>query len=230
MKVCITGAAGGLGEALVRLHLMQGDTVFALYRRGKGALGALEASYPQRLTTAACDIADTAETERACAVLRGQTDRLDVLYNCAGISPAEHRVPLEKTDFNACLAIFNCNALGALRVVKGCLPLLGPGSAVINVSSEAGSIGQCARAGEYGYCMSKAALNMATRLLANEAAKRGAGATAVHPGWMHTPMGGPEAPVAPEDAARGIAALALEVKTGARTGLFFDYQGNPLPW
>jgi NAD(P)-dependent dehydrogenase (short-subunit alcohol dehydrogenase family) len=51
----------------------------------------------------------------------------------------------------------------------------------------------------------------------------------LHPGWVRTDMGGPQAPVLPGDSARGlkqvIAAATLE-----NTGKFIDYQGKELPW
>ena len=67
------------------------------------------------------------------------------------------------------------------------------GSLVVNISSEAGSIGASRRRQEYCYCMSKAAMNMGAKILSNELWKRSARVISIHPGWLRTAMGGPDA-------------------------------------
>lgn len=56
------------------------------------------------------------------------------------------------------------------------------------VSSEAGSIGNAHRDGMFGYCMSKAALNMAVRMLHNDLYGKGFTFRLYHPGWMRSYM------------------------------------------
>src|SRR3546814_9079132 len=73
--------------------------------------------------------------------------------------------------------------------------LLADGAKVANLSSELGSITDAGRFGTPSYCISKAAQNMASVLLAHALHERGIVVAALHPGWVQTDMGGPNATV-----------------------------------
>ena len=72
---------------------------------------------------------------------------------------------------------------------------------IINILSEAGSVADCRRENQFAYCMSKAALNMQSKILQNYLKPRGFKILAIHPGWIRTNMGGPQAPLPAEGAA-----------------------------
>ena len=96
----------------------------------------------------------------------------------------------------------------------------------MNLSSEAGSIADCDRTFWYGYCMSKAALNMLSRLLENYLKPRGFRVLAVHPGPMRTDMLPAESRL-PEEAAASIFELVTNPDI-AGTALFVQYDGKEL--
>jgi NAD(P)-dependent dehydrogenase (short-subunit alcohol dehydrogenase family) len=123
------------------------------------------------------------------------------------------------------------NAFGPLRVVQQFLSLLehGEQKLIFNISSEAGSIADCRRESQFAYCMSKAALNMQSRILHNYLKPRGFRVLAVHPGWMRTNMGGPAASISPNESAAGILQLARR-EWNADDPIYMDYEGQPLPW
>jgi NAD(P)-dependent dehydrogenase (short-subunit alcohol dehydrogenase family) len=100
---------------------------------------------------------------------------------------------------------------------------------IVNISSEAGSIGNCWRSAEFGYCMSKAALNMQSKILQNNLGPQGFKVLAIHPGWMQTDMGGAQADIHPDVSAQGIFELALK-EWKPEDAIYMDYQGNVLPW
>ena len=77
--------------------------------------------------------------------------------------------------------------------------------------------------------MSKAALNMATRLLHNYLAGT-VRVLALHPGWLRTDMGGPAAALDPRAVAEALAERLLGVEPLAEDSLFIDHRGKPLPW
>jgi len=58
---------------------------------------------------------------------------------------------------------------------------------------------------------------------------RGITVLAFHPGWVRTDMGGPEAPIAPEESAAALH-RSIAAATFKDTGGFLNYDGSPLPW
>jgi NAD(P)-dependent dehydrogenase (short-subunit alcohol dehydrogenase family) len=79
------------------------------------------------------------------------------------------------------------------------------------------------------YAISKAALNMGTRLLAHALADQGVTVFAIHPGWVRTDMGGPKAEVEVADSVRGLIAV-LDRVGPADAGRFLTFEGQELPW
>lgn len=154
------------------------------------------------------------------------------MINNAGIHLENSRLPLEEADLAAMRTMFNLNAMGPLQMTRAFLGLLRHGELkrIVNISSEAGSITDCTwRISEFGYCMSKAALNMQTKLLHNYLSPEGFKLLAIHPGWMRTEMGGASADIDAAESASGIASLVMKDWT-ENDGLYFDYLGKPLPW
>ncbi len=96
------------------------------------------------------------------------------------------------------------------------------------MTSHLGSIAD-ASGGRYAYRLSKAALNMATRLLAEDLRAEGFLTVALHPGWVQTRMGGSAAPVPPEQSIRGMLRVVDGLKA-EQSGRVFDFQGRELPW
>lgn len=234
--VLISGCGRGLGFCVVQRHLAMGDRIFAQDYRITDELRQLAEANPGQLTVAACDIGSTPEVERASAEILRQTDRIDILYNIAGIYRFEDKVPLAQTDMDTFLDMYNINAVGALRVCKGVWDALQPGSVIINISSEAGSIGACERRQEYAYCMSKAAMNMGAKIMSNELAARPVKVVNLHPGWMRTVMGGPVAAqrtdlsVSPEESAEHIVSIALDAPSFPDNITYMEHTRTPLPW
>ena len=101
---------------------------------------------------------------------------------------------------------------------------------IANISSESGSIGEARREKEFDYGMSKAALNMATKLLDNYLNTRGIRVIAVHPGWMRTDMGGQDAELDPFETAVRLAELFERFDRRDRSLIFMDNEGRRFPW
>ena len=100
---------------------------------------------------------------------------------------------------------------------------------LVAITSRMGSIADNSSGGYVPYRTSKAALNMAWHSLAIEAKPVGVSAAVLNPGWVKTRMGGPNAPMAPQDSVanmrRTIEALGLD-----RSGGFFNHDGTEIPW
>lgn len=230
-NVLIAGASRGLGRNFVRKYLEDGWQVFAGVRR-TDSLADLKEEYPDSLYAVAMDVSDTASVQEAAEQVKRVTDRIDLLINNAGIHSATSYEVLEKADLDECREVYDVNALGPLRVVKAFLSLIptdGTGM-IVNISSDSGSIGTAGRIKEFDYCMSKAALNMATKLLDNYLADRSIRLLAVQPGWMRTDMGGQNADLDPYDAAAQLVRLFGEMDRTDREPLFVGNDGTQIPW
>ncbi|MBK6847115.1 MAG: SDR family oxidoreductase [Proteobacteria bacterium] len=217
--VLVTGANRGIGLELCCQLAARGDTVVATCRRASPALAALGVRVEEGV-----DVGDEASV--AALARRLGTLRLDLLINNAGVLAHE---TLEALDLAGVRRQFEVNALGPLRVTLALLGHLGPGAKVGLVSSRMGSIGDNSSGGNYGYRMSKAALNMAGVSLAHDLRPRGIAVAILHPGYVRTDMTGGSGHVDPPEAARGLL-QRLDELTLESSGGFWHANGERLPW
>ena len=87
------------------------------------------------------------------------------VYNAAGVSFLHERVDIENANPDDVLATLDVNAVGAVRAMKHLGRFVKNGGLVTLISSEAGSLTDNWRGSEYGYCMSKAAVNAAKAMI-----------------------------------------------------------------
>jgi NAD(P)-dependent dehydrogenase (short-subunit alcohol dehydrogenase family) len=233
--ILTTGAGRGLGFAVASRHLAEGDEVYAWEYALTPELTALAEKHKNKLHVHRCDIGSTAGVNEAAAESLAAGRKLDVIYNVAGLYQHDARVGLAETDIDSGLHMYDVNGLGGLRVCKALLPLIGKGTVVANITSEAGSITNCYRSYEYVYCISKAAANMAARLLSNELHPRGARVLCFHPGWLRTQMGGERAAasefsITPEKSAEDITGIVARIDEIPPSWMFMQHDGQLLPW
>ncbi|GAB4568049.1 MAG: SDR family oxidoreductase [Haliangiales bacterium] len=223
----ITGASSGVGQGLVHHLLADGAQVTAC-GPSDGPPVALDAIAPERrarVSVVTFDVRDSAGAEAAAAAA---SQPVDVLVACAGVFGPQ-RAALD-LDFEHALELFAINALGPLRTARAFLPRLrrGQNPRIALVSSVLGST-TVPKSSNLAYAASKAALNKLTQGLAVDLAPDGPVVVAIEPGWVRTPMGGPDAPVSVADSASGIIAT-LRGLGRADSGRFLDYQGQDVPW
>ena len=137
-------------------------------------------------------------------------------------------------DYPRMQQAFNVNAVGAIRVVEAFLPLMSSGMRrICFVSSEAGCISLAYREGASGYCMSKAALNMAVRIIHNDLYPEGYTFRLYHTGWMRSYMSGHKSTrgdMEPEEAAAKAIPFFLEDREDEGRLVLIDYQGLEWPF
>ena len=226
MRFVVTGANRGIGLEFVRQLTARGEQVDATVRDPGDAFELQAIARPGvRLRIHRLDVAEDASVEAFAAELPGGP--VDVLINNAGVSGVKGGEPVDPPDI---LRVLNVNAVGTLRVTRALLPRLreGKGKKIVNLTSKLGSIAE-ATGGRYAYRLSKAALNMATKLLAEDLRGEGFRTVALHPGWVQTRMGGTTAPVPPEQSVRGMLRI-IDGLTAEQSGRTFDFQGRDLPW
>ena len=229
-----TGRPYALGFNLVRRYLENGDVVFASVRRPSEALEALQQEYAGRLYILTMDIASTASVNAAAAEAEKLTDHLDLIVNNATTASEQTMNELPDFDLDLVAPAVNVGAVGPIRVLKAFLPLLkksGIGALVVNISSEAGSIGRCYRTFYLDYGTEKAALNMLTMTMHNYFKDNpNLNIICIHPGWIRTNPGNTEAPLDPYEHAETLR-LLFEAKRHDKDGpVFITYEGERYPW
>jgi len=217
--VVITGANRGIGLELTRQFRKRGDEVVAACRKSSDELANLDVEAVEGV-----DVADDAGAGRLTASLEGRT--VDVLVNCAGILSDES---LGDLDFDRMRRQYEINSLGPLRVTAALRENLVQGSKVAIITSRMGSIEDNTSGGRYGYRMSKAAVNMAGRSLANDLKDDGVAVAILHPGFVRTEMTGHQGLIDPPESAAGLIARIDEV-TLETTGTFWHTNGEVIPW
>ena len=229
-----TGRPYALGFNMVRRYLEHGDTVFASIRRPSEALEALREEYPEQLHILTMDIAVTESVNAAAAEAEKLTDHLDLIINNATTASADTMKELPDFDLDLIAPAVNVGAIGPIRVLKAFLPLLKKsaiGGLVVNISSEAGSIGKCYRTFYLDYGTEKAALNMLTMTVHNYFKNEpNLNIICIHPGWIRTNPGNHEAPLDPYEHAETLRCL-FETKRHDKEGpVFITHTGEPYPW
>jgi NAD(P)-dependent dehydrogenase (short-subunit alcohol dehydrogenase family) len=225
--VLLIGASRGLGLGLAGELASRGWQVIATARDPAKAteLSAL-AERTGRVEIEKLDMDDVGQLEALATRIAGR--HLDLLFVNAGISgPRDQSVAdLAREDV---AKVMWTNALSPVRVAGRLLPLVVQGGSVAFMSSILGSIAENTSGGYELYRISKTSLNMLARGFAMTAGKdKELVVLNLHPGWVRTDMGGPQAPVGVEESVRGLADV-LEARRKAGH-LYLDYQGRELPW
>ena len=229
MQALVSGANRGLGFEMTRQLLARGDRVVAACRQpGKAlALTRLAAEHPGKLHVMPLDLADP----RTIAELARQIGALDVdvdlLVNNAGVLVEHERFgAIEPKSLRDSFAV---NAEGAFLLAQALNPHLADSAKIVNLSSTLGSITSTSSLYSPSYAMSKAALNMATRLLSIALAERNIVVISMSPGWVRTDMGGAGAPLKPEASIASMLRVIDHLKR-SDSGRFLSQNGETIPW
>jgi NAD(P)-dependent dehydrogenase (short-subunit alcohol dehydrogenase family) len=177
-KVCvITGAAGGIGAETARLFMEEGANVVGvdLSPDSEGDLR-LEA-----------DVTDPEQVEGIFSRAREELGRIDVLFNNAGISPADDRSVLQ-TELEAWQRVQDVNLKSVFLCCKHGIPYLleAGGGSVINTASFVALMG--AATSQISYTASKGGVLALSRELGVELARKGVRVNALCPGPVNTPL------------------------------------------
>ncbi|WP_395143744.1 SDR family NAD(P)-dependent oxidoreductase [Armatimonas sp.] len=220
----ITGADRGLGLGLTEALLERGFRVFAgEYGLDPAGLDALAETHGERLRRIPLDVGCDRSVLRAADKLRESCQHLDLLINNAAILGDFTGTLSDPLDFALMQDVYNVNSLGPLRVAQSVFGHL-----------KRGSMEQSRRTNRnmrYGYCMSKAALNVQTVILANHAGEHGIESYLFDPGWMRSFMHGTKnlrATQEPDETARAILATVLD--RPRPDYLYMTCEGKPYDW
>ncbi|KAG8192027.1 hypothetical protein JTE90_001752 [Oedothorax gibbosus] len=251
-SVLVTGANRGIGLELVRQLVdlpKPPRLVFATYRN-RDTVQKLkdirDATKNTQVILIKMDVTIAEELENAAKIVDDMVGEkgLTLLINNAG---AAHRTPFPEATDETFLFNFTINTLGPIKVLKAMLPLLQRSAdfhrnldvgvsraAVLNVSSAGGSIATT----EYpnpgfnahiGYRTSKAALNMAMRIIAFQYKDQGILVVQMCPGWVKTDLGTDRGLLEVEDSVASIL-NTLPTLDESHNGAFINNKGEPIPF
>ncbi|MFB0490750.1 3-oxoacyl-[acyl-carrier protein] reductase [Methylobacterium sp. OAE515] len=182
-KALVTGATGGLGQAIARALHAQGATV-ALSGTRPQALEALAAELGERASPVAADLADKDAVEGLVPAAEAAIGPLDILVNNAGITRDNLFMRMKDEEWEQVLAV---NLTAAFRLsraaVKGMMRRRS--GRIVNIGSVVGSTGN---PGQGNYAAAKAGLVGMTKALAAEVASRGITVNCIAPGFISSPM------------------------------------------
>ena len=181
----ITGVASGIGRSATELFLAEGARVLGV-DRNESAGHALAADLPaeRQFHFLAADLSTEAACVRAVAHCCQLYERIDILYNNAGIAVIQ---PFAETDADTLERVLAVNFKSVFYLCQHALPHMqrqGSGT-IINTASELAIVAQPLYA---AYCASKGAVLSFTRALALEYARDNIRINALCPGPIATPM------------------------------------------
>ncbi|MPW35448.1 SDR family oxidoreductase [Vibrio sp. B1Z05] len=225
--VLITGANRGIGLGLTIHYLKMGVNVVATYRTQatSEALLSLCETY-ENLRVRQLDVTDYA----AVALFVNQFEKLDLLINNAGYYGPKGS-SFGNIDVEEWRKVFEINSIAPLKLVEALYPVLQKSTEkrIAILSSRVGSMAENTSGGGYIYRSSKAAVNSVVKSLHNDLNSQDFTVLALHPGWVRTQMGGPNALIDVAESVQGLVNV-IEHSTTEQSGGFFNYDGKHIAW
>jgi 3-oxoacyl-[acyl-carrier protein] reductase len=179
----VTGASGGLGQAIARA-LHQSGAKVALSGTRRDALDALAGELAANVFVLPCDLADKAAVEALVPAAEAAMGGVDILVNNAGITRDNLFMRLKDEDWENVLAV---NLTAAFRLCRAALKGMVRKRAgrIIGITSIVGVTGN---AGQANYAASKAGMIGMYKSLAAEVASRNVTVNCIAPGFIESPM------------------------------------------
>lgn len=230
MNILITGANRGIGLEMVRYSMEQGWSVIACCRNPYNAESLFNIAKLSngRVSVHIADMLELSTIQALSYELRHQP--IDMLMNNAGIYGPD-RNKFGNVDVDGWLQAFQINTIAQLKMVEAFSEnlFMGRRKLVACMSSKMGSMADNGSGNSYIYRSSKAALNAVVKSLSIDLKDQGIICVALHPGWVKTAMGGPNAEISTRECVvqlfNNITRFTLE-----DSGRFVDIDGSDIPW
>ncbi|MEK9687234.1 MAG: SDR family oxidoreductase [Gammaproteobacteria bacterium] len=222
-SVFITGGNRGIGLSFVSEYLRLGWKVYASVRKSESLK--IYKGNPN-LEVIQMDLSNLESIHE----LDSLDHQFDLIINNAAVYGGKKQ-NLHDFDENIWLETCLINFIRPLLVTQKLIPKLkiNGQKKIIFLSSKMGSITDNSSGGSLIYRSTKAALNQMVKSLSISLSSNGISVVAVHPGWVKTDMGGPQALISADDSVKSliktIASLGSE-----DSGSFVNYDGAHIPW
>ena len=229
INVLITGANRGLGLGFVKKYLEKNANVLCTTRDISGSKELLECKerYPNNIEIFELDLLKENGAETLANQLNGMP--IDILINNAGVGSSNQH--FEAVSSKPWLEVLKVNLIAPLIITQSLFENVKKSSArkIYFLSSQLGSIGDNTSGGMYVYRSSKTGLNQVVKSLSVDLKPKGITVVSLHPGWVKTDMGGPNAPVSIDKSIEGMIKV-IERTDINDTGRFLNYDGTELSW
>lgn len=220
MNIAVIGVNRGVGLALAEHLLSEGHKVWGFCRKSSSALKELKN----------LNLIEEFEVTNYQALpdqlSQAQLEPLDFVFHVAGIMRDES---LDNMNVETLREQFEVNAIAPVMTVQALLPYLKKGARIGLLTSRMGSIADNSSGGRYGYRMSKAALNMAGKSLAEDLKSQNFGVYLLHPGFVKTDMTQQQGLLTPSESAQALWDV-MQKRSLEETGSFWHSNGEALPW
>ncbi len=230
MNVLITGANRGIGLEMVRYCTQQGWRVFACCRHPDRAddLFAIARPAAGQVSVHIADMLELATLQALSYELRHEA--IDILINNAGVYGSKKN-RFGGVDVASWLETFQVNSIAPLKMVEAFIEQLrlGKKKQVVCISSKMGSISDNGYGNSYIYRSSKAALNAIVKSLSIDLKAEAISSVVMHPGWVKTEMGGPNAEISTQECVGKLFAI-IQSLTLEDSGRFIDIDGTDIGW
>jgi len=217
--VLITGASRGIGKALAEKFLAEGFFVVGTSTKGISDIS------NDNLITFELDLSNS-ESIKQCAEKILELKRpIDILINNAAVILMGANGDKRKVDTDTLRKTLEIDLIGTVDFTLHVLPAITEGGHIVNISSRQGSLNYVFEIKNPSYQISKAGLNMFTRLLSFQLDSKII-VSSVHPGAVLSGLAAADANMSPEEAAGYIYQTAI---SNPKTGQFW-FKGEPFPW
>lgn len=231
--ILITGTNRGIGLEFTKQCLARGDRVIATCRNIEAADGLkqLQGSHDELGTRLEIRELDVSSTESMLEFVQQLADTpIDIFINNAGVY-GPRNANFGELDGQLWASVLQVNSIAPLILSELLMPNLrqGKDKKMLYLSSKMGSIDDNSGGGSYIYRSSKTALNSAVKSLAIDLAGEGFSAAVLHPGWVLTDMGGPNALIDTKTSVTGMLKVVDDLDPQT-SGSFFNYDGSIIAW
>lgn len=181
----VTGATGGIGEAIARMLHQAGATV-AISGRQTDKLDALAKDLGERVHVTPCDLGNREQVAGLIDAATKAMGKLDILVNNAGLTKDNLFMVMKDEQWDDVIAVNLTSTFMLMRAAtRTMLRNKSNYGRIINISSVSGVMGN---PGQGNYAASKAGMIGMTKSLAREVANRGITANCIAPGFIQTAM------------------------------------------
>ena len=260
----VTGASRGIGLQFIKTLLQHTQgTIVACCRSPDDAthdlnefLSTLDETQRERIELVQLNVEQQDSIDQAAETIKQKHERVDLLLNVAGILGDGKSVPgpersVSKIERDWMEKTFQVNVIGPVMLSQALAPLMAqkrrrakgdddtpsrPNAVIANLSARVGSISDNGLGGWYSYRMSKAALNQATRTLANELKRQSVWCIALHPGTTDTDLSKPfqknvqEGRLFPVDFTVESLLKVIDSMEAENSGGLYDWAGKAIPF